>query len=190
MGEVFTLVVVGAIALFAFVGVVSWLMGGSIYDQIGQGGLTAGPGPGGGGFPPSPAPGSQAELRERELEIRQMLQARSDRLVRGGGQPLDIDAELARLTGSEGAPGDPLSPPAGSQSARGGPQSVQGGPQSAQGGPQSAPAQADPSSKSDPGLAEEVRQLVLARNERRARRGEPPLDVEAEVQRTLDELQP
>jgi hypothetical protein len=33
-----------------------------------------------------------------------------------------------------------------------------------------------------------VRQLVLARNERRVRGGEQPLDVEAEVTRTLEEL--
>ena len=34
----------------------------------------------------------------------------------------------------------------------------------------------------------EIRQLVEARNARRVRRGEPPLDVEAEVARRLDEL--
>jgi hypothetical protein len=38
-------------------------------------------------------------------------------------------------------------------------------------------------------LREEVRQLVVARNERRARQGEEPLDVEAEVERRLRELQ-
>jgi hypothetical protein len=37
-------------------------------------------------------------------------------------------------------------------------------------------------------LAQEVRQLVIARNERRARAGEPPLDVDTEVQRQLAEL--
>ena len=39
-------------------------------------------------------------------------------------------------------------------------------------------------------LTAEVRQLVLARNERRARQGLDALDVEAEVQRTLAELSP
>jgi hypothetical protein len=34
----------------------------------------------------------------------------------------------------------------------------------------------------------EIRQLVIARNERRAARGEPPLDVEAEVERQLRDL--
>jgi hypothetical protein len=35
-----------------------------------------------------------------------------------------------------------------------------------------------------------VRQLVVARNERRMRSGEEPMDVEQEVQRTLAELDP
>lgn len=154
---VFTFVVVGAVALFALVGVISWLAGGSVYDSIGEGGLTAGPGPG--GMPAGPAPGSEAERIEREQEIRQMLQARSDRIVRGGGEPLDIDAEVARLSGpgliGSGAPDT---------------------------------SERASTGKHDAGLAEEVRQLVIARNERRARRGEQPLDVDAEVQRTLAEL--
>lgn len=155
----FTFVVIGAVALFTLVGVVSWLAGGSVYDRIGEGGLTAGPGQG--GMPAGPPPGSEAERVEREQEIRQMLQARSDRLVRGGGQPLDIDAELARLS----------DPGQGSASAVGT-------------GERPAPG------KHDAGLAEEVRQLVVARNERRVRRGEQPLDVETEVERTLAELDP
>ena len=40
----------------------------------------------------------------------------------------------------------------------------------------------------DPGLEAEIRELVIARNARRAKRGEPPLDVEAEVARQLAEL--
>ena len=38
-------------------------------------------------------------------------------------------------------------------------------------------------------LVEEVRQLVVARNERRVRQGKEPLEVEAEVQRQLRELE-
>jgi hypothetical protein len=85
-----TLVVVGAVVLFALVGLGSFLAGGSVYDKIGEGGLSAGPSN-------APTPSSPQAQAEREQEIRQMLQARSDRLVRGGGQALDIDAELARL---------------------------------------------------------------------------------------------
>ena len=40
----------------------------------------------------------------------------------------------------------------------------------------------------DAALTQEVRALVEVRNERRRRRGEPPLDVEAEVARELREL--
>jgi hypothetical protein len=40
----------------------------------------------------------------------------------------------------------------------------------------------------DPGLREEVRQLVEARNNRRVAKGQEPLDVEAEVSRRLREL--
>jgi hypothetical protein len=37
-------------------------------------------------------------------------------------------------------------------------------------------------------LLAEIRQLVIARNHRRARRGEPPLDVEAEIARQIARL--
>ena len=40
----------------------------------------------------------------------------------------------------------------------------------------------------DPGIELEVRQLVIARNERRSRQGLEQLDVDAEVARTLEEL--
>ena len=42
----------------------------------------------------------------------------------------------------------------------------------------------------DRGLVEEVRQLVVARNERRERQGLEALDVDTEVARTLAELDP
>jgi hypothetical protein len=97
--EPITLVVVGAVVLFFLVGVGSFLAGGSVYDKIGEGGLSAGPST-------APPPNSPQALAEREQEIRQMLQARSDRLVRDGGNALDIDAELARL--DEPGPGGPV----------------------------------------------------------------------------------
>ena len=40
----------------------------------------------------------------------------------------------------------------------------------------------------DPGLRDEVRQLVVARNERRRRQGKEPLDVEAETEKQLADL--
>jgi hypothetical protein len=44
-------------------------------------------------------PGSAAALRERDEEIRQMLEARNARRVRRGQAPLDVEAEIGRLTG-------------------------------------------------------------------------------------------
>jgi hypothetical protein len=40
----------------------------------------------------------------------------------------------------------------------------------------------------DPALEAEIRDLVIARNERRVRMGKEPLDVEAEVARQLRDL--
>jgi len=128
--------------------------GGSAYDQIGAGGISVEGNYGDG----TPAPDSPAARGEREQEIRQMLGARSERLVRRGEPALDIDAELARLL----AASSPASSPEGKVE--------------------------QPPATRDAGLVAEVRQLALARNERRARQGLEPLDVEAEVKRTLDEL--
>jgi hypothetical protein len=88
--EPFTFVVVGAVVLFVLVGVGSFLAGGSLYDKIGEGGLSV-------GAPSAPPVNSALAKAEREMEIRQMLQARSDRQVRRGGAALDIDAEMALL---------------------------------------------------------------------------------------------
>jgi hypothetical protein len=88
--EPFTVVVVGAVALFVLVGVGSFLAGGSLYDKIGEGGLSS-------GGPSAPPANSALAMAERDMEIRQMLQARSDRQVRRGGTALDIDAEMALL---------------------------------------------------------------------------------------------
>jgi hypothetical protein len=99
MEAAFPIVMFGAIALFVVLGVLSMFTRSSnLYDQIGQGGLSFGDDRSGGASG-SEAPASRPSigLDEREQEIRQMLQARSDRLVDQGHAPLDIDAELAKL---------------------------------------------------------------------------------------------
>ncbi len=53
---------------------------------------------------PEQKPGSAASQLEREIEIRQLLEARNARRQRRGEAPIDIEAELATLTGSP--PGD------------------------------------------------------------------------------------
>jgi hypothetical protein len=95
----FPIVVFGSIALFIVVGILSMLTRtNNLYDQIGQDGLSLGEDQLHGGLPPEPgAFESPATRAEREQEIRQMLGARSERLVSKGQPPLDIEAELARL---------------------------------------------------------------------------------------------
>jgi hypothetical protein len=126
----FPLVLFGSIGLFVLLGVLSMLTHRNLHDQIGQGGfftgedtfggagaggsgtaLGSGGAGGAGGMGGSASPwgdqgaGQSGSGRERELEIRQLLEARSERLVRRGHAPLDIDAELARLEAGSGAEG-------------------------------------------------------------------------------------
>jgi hypothetical protein len=101
------IVVFGAVAFSLVMSVGFLLSRGSLYDQIGQGGLTrenelaAGP--------PAQAPDSPAGRAEREAEVRQMVAARSERLVRQGRGALDVDAEVARLLGPAVQPAGPES---------------------------------------------------------------------------------
>ncbi len=75
----------------------------SMYDHIGRGGLSR-EGDYSGAGTLAPAAESPAASAEREQEIRQMLGARSDRLVRRGLPALDIEAELAKLLAPPSAP--------------------------------------------------------------------------------------
>jgi hypothetical protein len=93
--SLFPIIVFGAVAFSVVMSVIFLLSRGSLYDQIGQGGLTREGEQPGGAAPSSPE--SPAGRAEREQEIRQMLGARSDRLVSRGEPALDIDAEVARL---------------------------------------------------------------------------------------------
>ena len=94
---VLLVVVIGGalVAVFTFLGT------GKLYDQIGRGGLSLredDDGRGGtiGGGPPSAA----VAAGERDDEIRQLLNARNERRVRRGEAPVDVEAELKRLTAS------------------------------------------------------------------------------------------
>jgi hypothetical protein len=50
------------------------------------------------------------------------------------------------------------------------------------------PGREAPGAERERALRDEIRSLVLAANERRTRRGEPPLDVETETRRRLADL--
>jgi hypothetical protein len=96
-------VVFGTVAFSILMSVLFLVTRGSdnMYDHIGAGGFSRE------GDQPARAADASAESpaarAEREQEIRQMLAARSARLVRRGEPPLDIEAELARLLEPAGA---------------------------------------------------------------------------------------
>jgi hypothetical protein len=64
-----------------------------LLDQLGRGGLFVDDRP----PRPTPAPNSPAAVAEREADIRQFVQARSDRRAARGEGALDVDAEVERL---------------------------------------------------------------------------------------------
>jgi hypothetical protein len=99
----FPFVVFGAVGLSVVMSLIFLFSRGSVYDQIGEEGFTSDRAPAEG--PPPPPVDSAAGRAEQELEIRQMLSARSARLVARGEPALDIDAEVARLL----APAQPSS---------------------------------------------------------------------------------
>lgn len=104
-GNGLTVVVFGTVA-FSLVMSVAFLLtrggeSGSMYDEIGRGGISREEGHHASHRSVAPA----AMLAEQEQEVRQMLQARSERLVRRGQAPLDVEAETARLLAEAGSGG-------------------------------------------------------------------------------------
>jgi hypothetical protein len=97
---------------------------------------------------------------ERDLEIRQMLEARSARRVRNGGAPLDVEAEMASLLSQQSDAGESA------------------------GAGDAAAQRAAEAERAEREL--EIRQMLEARSARRVRNGDAPLDVEAEMARLLD----
>jgi hypothetical protein len=89
-------VVFGTVAFSLLMSVLFMVTRGTdnLYDHIGQGGLSReGDGPAGAPPPSADSPVARAELEE---EVRQMLTARSDRLVRRGLEPLDVEDQVAQ----------------------------------------------------------------------------------------------
>lgn len=95
MEQVFGIVLFAVVGVAAVVAVVLFAGSGDVYRQIGKGPLALRDGedrPAG-----EPAPGSAQASAERELEVRQLLEAKSARRERRGEAPLDVEAELAQL---------------------------------------------------------------------------------------------
>jgi hypothetical protein len=79
----------------ALVAVVTFIGSSQLYDQIGRGGLSLNEEVGRGKPGAAPAPEAAGV---REDEIRQLLNARNEHRARRGQAPLDVEAELRRLT--------------------------------------------------------------------------------------------
>jgi hypothetical protein len=94
----FGTIIIGVSVLAVLVAAVSYWGSGRIYSGLGRGDLEMEP------DAPGAGPASAAETQE---EIRQMLEAKSRRREARGEAPLDVDAELAKLTSGTPAPGDP-----------------------------------------------------------------------------------
>jgi hypothetical protein len=92
MGAFGTAVIVIAIVA-AIVAILSYIGSGNIYKGIGKGAFALDRDD----VPAGPRPGSAAAMREQEDEVRQLLQAKSDRRAARGDGPLDVEAELQAL---------------------------------------------------------------------------------------------
>jgi hypothetical protein len=94
---VLVVVLAGAVIAAAWAGIASR----APYDQIGQGGLLEDAAPKAGGV------ATVVAAAERDAEIRQMLDARNARRIARGQDPLDVEAELARLLEAPRPAADP-----------------------------------------------------------------------------------
>ena len=102
-----------------------------------------------------------------EAEVRQMVEASAYRRRARGEPDIDVQSEIDRVLGVGPWAGVDASEVAGED-----------GKDETEGEEGAAGLEGGVS-----GIREEIRQLVMANNERRVRRGEDPLDVDAEVER-------
>lgn len=87
-------VILAVVILAAPVALIAFLGAGSVYDEIGRGDFAMdhdqpAKGQGAGGF---------TSQQEQEVEIRQMLEAKSFRQQERGKPPLDIEEEMRKMT--------------------------------------------------------------------------------------------
>ena len=102
MQEAFGVVIFAVVAIASVVALITFVVSRKAYDDIGRGAFAMRD-----DVPTrsDPPPSSPAALRERDEEIRQLLAARNERRSRKGQAPLDVEAELKRLTGPAVDPG-------------------------------------------------------------------------------------
>ena len=91
--EAFGITVILVAIVAGIAAIASYVGSGRVYKSIGKGQFALDSGD----RPPGPKAGSPAALAEQAEEVRQMIQARSDRREARGEPPLDVDAEVAAL---------------------------------------------------------------------------------------------
>jgi hypothetical protein len=94
--DAFPIVIIGFSIIAIVVAVIVAVSSGGLYDRIGRGDFALDHDDARAG----PAPGSAQAKAEADEEIRQLMEAKSERRVARGEAPLDVDAEIAALTGS------------------------------------------------------------------------------------------
>jgi hypothetical protein len=91
-------VVVIVVSILGIVGAIAAYVGsGKLYEEVGKGAFSLDHEHHSGG---GPAPGSPAARAEAEAEIRQLVEAKSALREARGEPPLDVEAEIAALTGT------------------------------------------------------------------------------------------
>jgi hypothetical protein len=91
--EPFGIAVIVIAIVAGIAAVASYVGSGDVYKSIGKGAFALDSED----RPRGPKPGSPAALAEQAEEVRQMIQARSDRGEARGEAPLDVEAEVAAL---------------------------------------------------------------------------------------------
>jgi hypothetical protein len=89
----FGIVVIAVAVLAGLAAILSYIGSGGIYQSIGKGQFALDTQD----RPPGPKAGSPAAMAEQAEEVRQLIQAKSDRREARGEAPLDVDAEVAAL---------------------------------------------------------------------------------------------
>ena len=105
MEAAFPIVLIVVVAVAIVVAFATFVGAGKLYEGIGRGAFALDESD----RPAGPEPGSAAAQAEADMEIRQMLEAKSARRQARGEAPLDVDAEMAALKGP---------PPGGDESLR------------------------------------------------------------------------
>ncbi|MDX6659012.1 MAG: hypothetical protein QOH62_3805 [Solirubrobacteraceae bacterium] len=104
MQDAFWIVLLVVVIAASIVAVGTFAVSGKTYEQIGRGGLSLRDGADRPADEPLWGAGFEAV---RDDEIRQMLEARNERRLRRGEEPLDVEAELAALVERPAPAADP-----------------------------------------------------------------------------------